>query len=110
MTYDTTLESESQGRCAVSKLDRAAGVGVVIGHSAEEGSRLNSRKKKTIISIIFTIVNVESFELRSRIVEGIDVQAHQAGHRTRSHPIGAEIRNSRLKQLDRNSRCRQEAC
>lgn len=38
--YDAALEAEGQGCCSVSELDRAAGVGVVIGHGAEESSVL----------------------------------------------------------------------
>jgi hypothetical protein len=38
--YDAALESEGQGCCSVSELDRAAGVGVVIGHGTEESGGL----------------------------------------------------------------------
>lgn len=38
--YDTALEPEGQGCCSVSELDRAAGVGVVIGHGTEESGGL----------------------------------------------------------------------
>lgn len=38
--YDAALEPESQGCCSVSELDRAAGVGVVIGHGTEESGGL----------------------------------------------------------------------
>jgi hypothetical protein len=43
--YDTALESEGQGCCSVSELDRAAGVGVVIGHGTEESGGLEKWSK-----------------------------------------------------------------
>lgn len=43
-TYDTALESEGEGCCAVSELDRTAGVGVVISHGAQESGALNGKQ------------------------------------------------------------------
>jgi len=42
--YDAALEAEGQGCCAVSELDGAAGVGVVIGHSTEESGALDGAR------------------------------------------------------------------
>lgn len=56
-TYDTTLESEGQGCCAVSDLDGTAGVGVVIGHSAEERGRLlTKQKKESLVLVSFKMI------------------------------------------------------
>lgn len=52
--YDAALEAEGQGCCAVSDLDRAAGVGVVIGHSTEESSALDRAKDRLLALIVIS--------------------------------------------------------
>lgn len=42
--YNSALESEGQCRRSVGKFNGAAGIRVVIGHSTEEGSRLEIQK------------------------------------------------------------------
>jgi hypothetical protein len=72
--YDAALEAEGQGCCAVSDLDGAAGVRVVIGHCTEERSALYVVQDGLSAFILILVDAVVFLELccRRAVMTGLD--------------------------------------